>query len=159
MNAADLWAASRALLLLILANGAPWAAARLLGKRWAWPLDCGLVLRDGRRLLGSHKTWRGFFVGIALCAVLGCALGLTWTAGAGCGALALLADAVTSCVKRRLSLPPGADVPGVDQLPEALLPLIVLAPQLRLGVPAIGIVALAFLLLNLLVAGRRGRQV
>jgi CDP-2,3-bis-(O-geranylgeranyl)-sn-glycerol synthase len=152
-------AAARALLLLALANGAPWVAARLLGKRWAWPLDCGLMLRDGRRLLGSHKTWRGLLAGSALCAALAPALGLSWTVGASFAMLSLLADALTSAIKRRLSLVPGADVPGLDQLPEALLPLIVLAPALQLGAASIGAVALAFLALNLLFSGRRGRQV
>jgi CDP-2,3-bis-(O-geranylgeranyl)-sn-glycerol synthase len=149
--------AARALLLLVLANTAPWAAGRLLGQRWAYPLDLGWVLLDGRRLFGSHKTWRGVVTGTALCAVVAPWLGLSWTVGAYCGALSLLGDALSSSIKRRMALAPGTDVPGLDQLPEALLPMIVLAPALELGVVAVAAVALVFLLLNLFWSVRRWR--
>lgn len=144
-----------ALLLLILANAAPWAAARLLGDRWAAPLDGGRLLRDGRRLFGSHKTWRGLVAGITVCALAAPLLDLPWLAGAGFGGAALLGDALSSAVKRRLALPPGTAVPGLDQLPEALLPLIALAAVLELDGARIILVALAFLALNLLAARLR----
>src|SRR2546422_8761128 len=38
------------------------------------PMDFGRTLRDGRRLLGDGKTWRGFVGGIASGAVLGLVL-------------------------------------------------------------------------------------
>jgi hypothetical protein len=58
-----------ALLLLIVANLLPWAVGRACASRWNAPLDFGLTLRDGRRLLGGHKTWRGVAASIAGCAV------------------------------------------------------------------------------------------
>jgi CDP-2,3-bis-(O-geranylgeranyl)-sn-glycerol synthase len=78
--------------------------------------------------------------------------GLTWMVGAGFGAASLLGDAISSGVKRRLQLPPGTEVPGLDQLPEALLPLVIFAPALGLGVAEVAAVAAAFLALDLLVA-------
>lgn len=150
-------AAARALILLVLANSAPWVVGRLFAGHWAWPLDCGCVLRDGMRLFGSHKTWRGLIAGAAVCAVAAPVLGLSWLTGAAFGAASLLGDTLSSAIKRRLALAPGHEVPGLDQLPEALLPLLVLAPVLHLGAVAIAAVALVFLALNLLVVGRRGR--
>jgi CDP-archaeol synthase len=147
---------SDTLLLLILANSAAWAAGRLLGRRWALPLDLGCTLWDGRRLFGNHKTWRGLIAGVALCASAAHLLGLPWSAGAGFGAMSLLGDALSSAIKRRLALTPGSNVPGLDQLPEALLPLIVYARPLQLGAVQVALVALIFTALNLLVAGWRG---
>jgi CDP-2,3-bis-(O-geranylgeranyl)-sn-glycerol synthase len=146
---------ARALLLIVLANSAPWITGRLLGQRWAMPLDCGCTWPDGRRLLSSHKTWRGVVSGVTVCAPAAAALGLPWTVGAGFGAAALLGDALSSGIKRRLMLAPGTEVPGLDQLPEALLPLLLLAHPLGLDAVAIAAVALAFMLLDLTVARLR----
>jgi hypothetical protein len=144
--------AGLALLLICAANTAAWAVGQLLGERWAAPLDFGLVLRDGQRLFGSHKTWRGVLAGAVACAVLAEALGPGFVLGAGFGAASLLGDALSSAVKRRLHRLPGTEVPGLDQLPEALLPLAAYAPALNLGAVAIAAVALAFTLLDMAAA-------
>ena len=54
-----MWEKTVLLLLLIVANGAPILVAWRLGPRWAWPLDAGLVLGDGHRLLGESARGRG----------------------------------------------------------------------------------------------------
>ena len=45
------WPILQALILLALANGAPVIAKKLFAGRFAWPLDGGLCLADGRLLL------------------------------------------------------------------------------------------------------------
>ena len=50
---------AQALSVIALANGTPVLAKLLLGGRWVWPVDFGLMLPDGNRLLGDAKTWRG----------------------------------------------------------------------------------------------------
>ncbi len=142
----------RALLLVVAANATPVALARVLGKRGDAPLDLGLELRDGRRLFGDHKTWRGLLGGSVAGAVTGRLLGLSWTEGACFGALALIGDATSSAVKRRLNLPCGTEVPAVDQLPETLLPLTVFAPRLGLDVGSIALITSAFAVLDILTA-------
>ena len=49
----------KALALLGVAHTAPWAAGCLLAHRPPAPIDAGMRLMDGRRVLGEHKTWRG----------------------------------------------------------------------------------------------------
>lgn len=137
-----------ALLLLIVANASPVVAAMLLGGRLAAPLDCGATLRDGTRLLGDHKTWRGVTAGVMACAVAAHLLGLTFTLGLAFGALSLLADAAASFFKRRLRLAAGTEVPGLDQIPEALLPLWVLSGPLGIGLPGSLLVTAAFVVLD-----------
>lgn len=143
-------AAARALLLLVLANSAPWVVARVLGQRLALPLDFGCLLPDGKRLFGDHKTWRGLVAGSLSCAIAAPCLQLPWNIGAGFGAASLLGDALSSAIKRRFGLAPGTEVPGLDQLPEALLPLLLFATLLGLGATGIVAVTFGFMALNLL---------
>lgn len=139
----------RALLLLLAANGGPWLAARVLGTRWGAPVDMGLTLADGRRLLGPHKTWRGLLAGVLCTAIAASLTGLTWIFGASFAALALLGDLFSSACKRRLGHAPGTGVPLIDQLPESLLPLALLALPLGLNLSGVAIVVLVFALLNI----------
>lgn len=136
--------AARALLLVCAVNSAPWIAGRILGARGSAPLDCGLRLRDGERLFGTHKTWRGLAAGVLVGAFAGWAMGLGTVVGGLAGVAGLSGDAVSSAIKRRFRLRPGSEILGLDQLPEALLAVAVLAHPLGLGGLEVAIVALAF---------------
>lgn len=146
-----------ALLLLCVANTAAWAAGRIFGRRWAAPLDFGLVLKDGQRLFGSHKTWRGLIAGAAAAGFLAAALGQSLLLGAAFGATSMVGDALSSTIKRRLRRAPGSEVPLLDQVPEAMLPLAVFGPALGLEFPATVVVTIAFTLLDVAVTGFRHR--
>ncbi len=154
----DVAAAGRALLLTIVANVLPWLSSRLLPRWWTAPLDGGLRLKDGRRLLGAHKTWKGLLAGTLGCGLAGLLAGPGFAVGAAFGALSLAGDALSSLAKRRLDVAPGTEIPGLDQLPEALLPAVVLAGALRLGATEILASALAFLVLDLLATRVRHRD-
>lgn len=155
-----------AFVLLACAHSAPWAAAGALGRRWAAPVDGGVTLADGRRLFGAHKTWRGVLAAVLCCAAVAPLLGYSVSLGFGFAALAMGADLATSVLKRRLNLAPGREVPGVDQIPEALVPLVLLAHPLGITVALAGLLTAVFLLLDLAALplrhrphrlGRRGR--
>ncbi len=150
-----MWEQTVLLLLLIVANGAPILVAWRLGPRWDWPLDAGLVLRDGRRLLGESGTLRGLVAAVVASALLAWVLGLGAGTGALIGLLAMAGDALSSFIKRRLGLPPGAKATGLDQVPEALLPLMVVAGPLGLKLPWLDLVLLvaAFTLFDMVVSG------
>ena len=95
------------------------------------PMDFGRTLRDGRRLLGDGKTWRGFVGGIASGFVVGLVLQSIaslvnprlsfgeWPGVLGIFVLlpfgALLGDLLGAFIKRRLGLARGAKAPGLDQ--------------------------------------------
>jgi CDP-2,3-bis-(O-geranylgeranyl)-sn-glycerol synthase len=112
-------------------------AAQLTGG--GTPMDFGRTTKDGRRLLGEGKTWRGFLGGVLGALVMG---GLQIAAAAALdnpkvlptfdpqggpagaasflvvavlGLGALLGDAVKSLAKRRLGLARGASLPLADQ--------------------------------------------
>lgn len=79
------------------------------------PIDGGRTWRDGRPLLGSHKTVRGTLSGIAV----GTAVGLIQLAplrGLLLSIGAVSGDIIVSFVKRRLGMKPGDPFPVADQL-------------------------------------------
>ncbi|WP_339806655.1 CDP-archaeol synthase [uncultured Marinobacter sp.] len=119
-------------LLLALANGTPVIAHRLLRQRWNAPVDGGRLWRDGRPILGKSKTWRGLVVGITSCALLSLVTGFGALFGALFGTLALLGDLVSSFIKRRCGLAQSARATGLDQLPEAIVPMLFAAVWLSL---------------------------
>lgn len=122
------------LFLLYLINFLPPFLAYALDRRFAAPLDGGRLMRDGRPVLGPHKTWRGVLGAVLLGGGLGGAiLGFPLWLGLALGALSMLGDLASSFVKRRLGQPSGRDVPGLDQLVEGALPLALAAPVLGLS--------------------------
>jgi hypothetical protein len=134
----------RVLLLLGVANGAPVFATKLLGKRYSAPLDFGYTFPDGRALLGPGKTIRGILVALVATAAAGVVLGFTWRLGAALAAASMAGDLISSFTKRRLGLASHAQAFGLDQLPEALLPLVLLQHRLGLSWLDIAVVTASF---------------
>ncbi|MFL5331801.1 MAG: CDP-archaeol synthase [Geminicoccaceae bacterium] len=123
-----------ALALLTVANGMPVLTNRVLGRWGAWPIDGGLVFVDGQPLLGRSKTWRGVIVAVLGTSAAALALELPWHVGALAGAAAMTGDLASSFAKRRMRLAPSSMAPGVDQVPEAVLPLLACQNALSLTI-------------------------
>jgi len=126
-------------LLLFLVNGAPIIARRLLGRRWASPVDGGRTLSDGRPLFGPAKTWRGLVFAVGAGALGGAFMGFGAGPGVLVGVLAMAGDLGASFLKRRLGLAPSSRALGLDQVPESLLPM--LACKFLLGMSWMSVVA------------------
>ena len=142
----------RLLLLLTAANSAPIVLKGMLGAQWNTPLDFDRLFPDGRPWFGPSKTWRGLAAAVLVATVLAPLLGFAPEAGALAGTLAMVGDAFSSFVKRRLALPSGAQAFGLDQVPEALLPLLALHAIVDVPWAVLGGVTLLFLLLETPVA-------
>ena len=112
-------------------------------------MDGGLTLADGTRALGDHKTWRGVVAGTLACGIAAPLMHYDVALGLAFGLLAVFADAATSFLKRRLHLKPGVELPVVDQLPEALLPILLLSVPLGVTLLEAAAIAGAFLLLDI----------
>jgi CDP-archaeol synthase len=143
-----------ALALLVTANSTPVVLAKLCGTRWDAPVDASRMARDRRPLFGPHKTWRGLIGGALAAGLAGTLLGYGFALGAAFGALALSGDLGSSFVKRRLGRASGAAAPLLDQLPEALLPLVVLYEPLGLHAVSMTGTALGFMALDLILSRR-----
>ncbi|MFX0115800.1 MAG: CDP-2,3-bis-(O-geranylgeranyl)-sn-glycerol synthase [Candidatus Hodarchaeota archaeon] len=121
------------------------------------PMDRGIVWKDGRRLLGAGKTWRGFFGGISVAAIIGMIIGLAGfydkkfvengvvygifkdsmllepvLIGLFLGFLqgfgALVGDAAGSFIKRRKDIERGGPFWGLDQLGFVVLAMVFAYP-------------------------------
>ncbi len=123
----------QALLLLLVANGAPVISHTILGKRLARPIDNGLMLSDGHRLFGNKKTWRGLFSAILLTTVIAVLLGLSPLTGVLFATMTMIGDLLASFIKRRLGKIESSRARGFDTVPESLLPLWVLQTSLGLS--------------------------
>lgn len=148
-NLDDFWLCARLLLLLAVANTTPIVAKNVFGTRWNAPLDAGWRFVDGRPLLGPSKTVRGLVAAMAGTAVAAALMGFSFGLGFALGALAMLGDALSSFVKRRLNIASGGRATGIDQIPEALLPLLVVRGALGLSLPEVAAITLVFFVLEI----------
>jgi hypothetical protein len=137
------------LLLLLVANGTPILARLWLGERFSRPLDGGLRFMDGRPLLGSAKSWRGVMAAIIATTPCAMLLGQAWWLGALFALLSMLGDAMVSFVKRRLAVAVHGRVVGLDQIPEALLPVWLLNKSFGLNSEQVLVCVVLFMLLEI----------
>ena len=121
------------LTLIIVANGSPIVAQKLLGNRWRSPLDAGKHFIDRKPLLGAAKTWRGILAACLLTSLAAWIMHLYPMTGFLIALCAMLGDLLSSFIKRRLGMPSSSMALGLDQIPESLSPLLlvkVFAPAL-----------------------------
>lgn len=138
-----------ALLLVSWANSAPLTASLLLGDRWTSPVDGGAVFYDARPWLGSSKTWRGWLASALTTPFLAVILGLSWELGLAVALGAMLGDSAASFIKRRLGYRSSESCFLLDQVPESLIPALVLRAPLGLTSIDLALVASGFLIIDL----------
>lgn len=136
--------------MLVLANGTPVVAARLLKRRWTAPVDGGRCWCDGRPVFGQSKTWRGLVTGALACALFSVLTGLGFLFGLVFGGLGLAGDLLSSFIKRRLGLASSARALGLDQVPEALVPMLFAFWWLPVNAGVVIAVVVLFTLANIL---------
>jgi hypothetical protein len=132
------------LVLLAVANGTPVVAAKLLGKRGAFPLDGNATLADGQPIFGAAKTVRGVVLAIAATTLAATVFGLSPGVGCVVAVGAMSGDLLSSFLKRRLRLESSSRFTGLDHIPEALLPLSATAALLPLSALSVGVGTLLF---------------
>lgn len=140
------------LLLIIVANGTPIIARNLLQARFATPLDAGYTWFDKRPLFGPSKTIRGILAAILMTTLASMLLGLGSYIGLLIACYAMIGDLLASFIKRRCNVEPSGMVPGLDQIPESLLPLLVIRETVGLSWTAITVLVILFIILELLLS-------
>lgn len=135
--------------MLVLANGMPVVAAGLLKNRWSAPVDGGRSWSDGRPVFGESKTWRGVVSGALSCALFAWFTGLGFGFGFLFGLLGLAGDMLSSFIKRRQGMASSARAVGLDQIPEALLPMLLAMWWLPVSLWVVVIVVVLFTLSNI----------
>jgi hypothetical protein len=134
------------LVLLTIANGSPVFAKRILGERFAWPVDGGAWFLDGQPLFGRSKTIRGFAVGLALPAIAAPLAGVDWRVGALIAFASMCGDLLSSFIKRRMGRAPSSKAVGLDQIPESLFPALVAIPLMGITPADVAAITILFFL-------------
>jgi CDP-2,3-bis-(O-geranylgeranyl)-sn-glycerol synthase len=116
-------ALAQLLILLSLANGSPVIAKLILGEAYATPIDDNTRFIDGRPLFGRSKTIRGVVVSLLVTALAALLIGLQFKFGLLVAA-AMAGDLLSSFLKCRFGLAPSSRATGLNQIPEALFPLL-----------------------------------
>jgi CDP-archaeol synthase len=98
------------------------------------------------------KTIRGVVASMAVTPFIGLLLDFDFSLAASLAGLSMLADLGSSFVKRRLGLDVHARAFGLDQVPEALLPLLLFHSTLGLNWSDIVVVVLAFVLFEMVLS-------
>jgi len=120
------------------------------------PIDRGREFVDGRRLLGTNKTVKGFAYGLLFGSVAGLAEAILFRnyllvlAGILASLGALLGDLFGAFLKRRLDILPGHPLPVVDQLDFILGALVLASPLLNVTMGAVLILVIATVPIHLL---------
>lgn len=140
------------LLLIVIANGAPILAKKIFNKRFAHPIDFGIEFLDHRPFLGPTKTYRGLLAAILATSIGALALGLPIYVGGLIALFAMLGDLISSFTKRRLGIASSDMALGIDQVPESLLPLIVVHSKYQLDGTDIILAVVAFFAIELLLS-------
>lgn len=138
--------------LLIIANGTPILARKIMGSRLAYPVDASIVWPDGRPVFGPSKSWLGLISSLPVTIGLGLLLSFSWSIGLAIAAGAMLGDLLSSFIKRRLGIAPSDMAIFLDQVPESLIPLLLVMQPLQLSLPDIIGLTLAFIVIELILS-------
>lgn len=138
------------LLLLLVANGAPIIVRNLLGEHFTTPVDLGTVLkRDQRRVFGPTKTIRGILAALLITPVFAHLIGIGWFVGLFMALYAMLGDLLSSFIKRRTNIESSGMALGLDQIPESLLPLLVVMSHVEINLLEVILLVAAFVVIEL----------
>ena len=99
--------------------------------------------------MGNSNTWRGVVSGALACALFALMTGLGFVFGFLFGLLGLAGDMLSSFIKRRLGLASSARALGLDQIPEALLPMLLAMWWLPVSLWVVLLVVVLFTLSNI----------
>ena len=116
------------------------------------PIDFGRRLPDRMPLFGHSKTWRGAVAAVLFSAIAAAVLGYSVETGVLVAIYAIAGDLFSSFVKRRLGMPPHSMALLLDQVPESLLPAVMLKDVFELDTESIIILVCAFIIAELLLS-------
>jgi len=134
------------IIFLIVVNCLPVLAGVVLGEKFRYPVDSGVLWFDNKPFFGRNKTVRGVAViivgGMVACSLLG----EPWWRGGVVAALVMIGDLTSSFIKRRLNVPVGGDLFPLDHLFESLFPSLYLLSIQSLTWVQLIIVVVSFIL-------------
>ncbi|MBX3639375.1 MAG: CDP-archaeol synthase [Nitrosomonas sp.] len=142
------WPMLSLLFLILVANGSPILLRYFMRDTFSYPMDCGYCFVDNKRLLGNAKTWRGLMGSLLITSLSALMIGYDLETGLLVASGAMGGDILSSFLKRRLGIHSSARAPLLDQIPESLVPALLLMQTFQLSVAAVATLVLVFFLLD-----------
>ena len=121
------------ILLLITANCTPVLARLFFRNHFDIPLDCNKLFYDDKPFFGHTKTVRGILSSLFLTSLMAFAIDVPVAIGVLISCYAMTGDLLSSFFKRRLAIPSSQSAPVLDQLPESMLPLLMVNSYIELS--------------------------
>jgi len=134
------------LILLGIANFSPILARAAFKKRLSFPVDFDVRLGESGPLFGPHKTWRGLFSSVVATGMAAYFTPVGALVGMKLAVFSMAGDLLPSFIKRRSGFTSGKKVLFLDQVPESLLPLVLLKADLAISWMDIVVIVLLFYL-------------
>lgn len=140
------------LFLILVANGSPILARHFMRTTLSCPVDFGYQFIDRKRLLGKTKTWRGLFSSLIVTGITASLMGIGWVTGVLIATGAMCGDLGSSFVKRRLGFRSSARAPLLDQVPEVLIPALLLMHSFQLSTMTLIMLVFVFFVLDVMLS-------
>lgn len=137
------------LFLIIIANGAPVLVRLLLKDHLDLAVDFGAKFADSNRIFGSSKTWRGIIAALLATPAVAFLLRYSPETGFQIAVFAILGDLLSSFIKRRLGMESSSKAFLLDQVPESLLPALMVKHSFNLALADILILVFVFVIIDL----------
>ncbi len=138
----------RVVFFLLWVNSLPPIVSLIVGDRYGLAIDGGKLWFDGRPIFGENKTIRGIAACVTGSILVFPLLGEAWWIPGIAAFLAMAGDLVSSFIKRRSRLHSGKQVVVLDQLFEALFPLLFLNHYLLLDLEQNFFILLIFITIS-----------
>lgn len=137
------------LILILIANASPVFSSFVCSHKPTRPIDNGLRLSDHQYVFGETKTWRGLIAAIVLTGIFSLILTSHIINGVLIALLAMAGDLFSSFIKRRLKKPSSSRTLFLDQIPESLLPALMMMGIYSLSLIQVIEVVTAFFIIEL----------
>ncbi len=139
------------LFIIIIANGAPILARMLLNNQLNTAVDFGVKMTDGNPIFGASKTWRGVFATLLISPIAVLTFDYTAEIGILIAIGTISGDLFSSFVKRRLGMAPSSKAPLLDQIPESLIPALMMMQIFNLSLLDILFLVFAFTVIDMII--------
>jgi CDP-diglyceride synthetase len=146
------WSIFSLLFLIIVANASPILLRYLMRDIFSYPIDFNCRYTDGKPLFGSAKTWRGLMGSLLITSLSAQMIGHDFETGLLVASGAMCGDLLSSFLKRRLGMRSSTRAPLLDQVPESLIPVLLLMQTFHLSIAAIAALVLVFFLLDVMLS-------
>ncbi len=146
------WSTFSLLFLILVANGSPILLRYLMRNALSYPIDFNCRFTDGKPLFGGTKTWRGLIGSLLFTSLSALMIGLDPGTGLLAASGAMCGDLLSSFLKRRLGMRSSTRAPLLDQVPESLIPALLLMKAFDLSIVTIMVLVLAFFLLDVILS-------